>query len=148
VTPTKSANAQSWAKKQVQDEWWDLVYLRYCADIGVLQYYADERKREEPLGEIRIQETERTDNVLRMGAWTLKFETKALCKAWKHVLVVKQEEEEFAVRRPSDKLDNQRLIDAARKRHRRRKSIGEEWEDDEEALHFERVMELLKSLNL
>ena len=100
-------------------------------------YYADEMKREEPLGQINVQTTERLDNVLKIGHWTLKFETLALCKAWKKTLVYKED-------KPKQSQHN-------RKRYvrRRRQSIGDQWEDseeDEETAHFERVMELLKRL--
>jgi hypothetical protein len=155
VTPSKSFDAQSWAKKQVNglEHQWNLVYLRYCPDTGVLMYYADEMRREEPLGQINVQHTEQVDNVLKIGHWRLKFETVSLCKAWKRTLKFKEDKPKNVSPRSSNKLDDKRLIDAARNRYvgrgRRRQSIGDEWEDsdeDEEAAHFERVMELLNKM--
>lgn len=88
ITPMKTLPAQSWAKKKVsglQNEW-DVVYLRYRPDCGVLDYYGDEVFREDPLGSLAVEATERIENTLKMGKWTLRFETVLLCKAWQSTL--------------------------------------------------------------
>lgn len=154
VMPMKTLTPQSWAKKRVigmDRDQWDLIYLR-LTDCKTLHYFADEMRREEPLGSVDVaQDVTRVENTLRIGPWMLKFETVSLCRAWKRILVYTEEPEDLEVPKIgsiSSKLENKRMIDAARRKHLRRKSIGDEWDEsdeDEELLHMERVIRLLKN---